>query len=160
MFVDHGLAVRAVAIRVKNAVEAFELSTQNGAIAVLPPLTITDKQTGKFSIIAEIKFFDDTVIRWISGDYVGPALPNYEIVKHDNTYTFGIQRIDHVVCNVPNLFEGVDYLIKSIGFHEFSEFTTEDVGTLDSGLNSMVLANNNEFVLLLPINEPTFGCFY
>ncbi|MCG8462780.1 MAG: hypothetical protein MI919_41370, partial [Holophagales bacterium] len=41
-------------------------------------------------------------------------------------------------------------------FHEFAEFTAEDVGTVDSGLNSIVLANNNEYVLL-PINEPTFG---
>ncbi len=31
-----------------------------------------------------------------------------------------------------------------------------DVGTVDSGLNSVVLANNNEEILL-PINEPTFG---
>jgi len=30
------------------------------------------------------------------------------------------------------------------GFHEFCEFTAEDVGTVDSGLNSVVLANNNE----------------
>lgn len=29
-------------------------------------------------------------------------------------------------------------------------------GTVDSGLNSMVMASNNEFVLL-PVNEPTFG---
>eukprot|EP01033_Poteriospumella_lacustris_P000194 gene194-129_t len=42
------------------------------------------------------------------------------------------------------------------GFHDFAEFVAEDVGTLDSGLNSMVLANNNELILL-PINEPTFG---
>lgn len=42
------------------------------------------------------------------------------------------------------------------GFHEFAEFVAADVGTVDSGLNSMVLANNNEMVLL-PINEPTFG---
>jgi hypothetical protein len=42
------------------------------------------------------------------------------------------------------------------GFHEFAEFTADDIGTVDSGLNSMVLANNSEFVLL-PINEPTFG---
>jgi len=27
---------------------------------------------------------------------------------------------------------------------------------VDSGLNSVVLANNNEYILL-PINEPTFG---
>merc|ERR1712146_2764 len=31
-----------------------------------------------------------------------------------------------------------------------------DVGTVDSGLNSMVLSSNNEMVLL-PTNEPTFG---
>ena len=42
------------------------------------------------------------------------------------------------------------------GFHEFAEFTTQDVGTVDSGLNSMVLANNSEMVLL-PVNEPTHG---
>ncbi|PNH07462.1 4-hydroxyphenylpyruvate dioxygenase [Tetrabaena socialis] len=41
-------------------------------------------------------------------------------------------------------------------FHEFAEFVAEDVGTVDSGLNSMVLASNNEAVLL-PVNEPTFG---
>jgi len=32
----------------------------------------------------------------------------------------------------------------------------KDVGTVDSGLNSVVIASNNEMVLL-PINEPTFG---
>ena len=32
----------------------------------------------------------------------------------------------------------------------------QDVGTVDSGLNSTVLASNNEMVIL-PINEPTFG---
>ena len=42
------------------------------------------------------------------------------------------------------------------GFHEYAEFVAADVGTVDSGLNSMVLANDNEMVLL-PINEPTFG---
>ena len=42
------------------------------------------------------------------------------------------------------------------GFHEFAEFTAEDVGTVDSGLNSLVLASNNEMVIL-PINEPTHG---
>ena len=48
-----------------------------------------------------------------------------------------------------------DFVIHQ-GFHEFAEFTTEDVGTVDSGLNSVVLANNNE-AILLPLNEPTFG---
>ena len=34
--------------------------------------------------------------------------------------------------------------------------TMQDVGTVDSGLNSTVLASNNEMVIL-PVNEPTFG---
>lgn len=50
----------------------------------------------------------------------------------------------------------VNYLMRMTGFHEYAEFVAEDVGTVDSGLNSIVLASNNEAVLL-PINEPTFG---
>ena len=42
------------------------------------------------------------------------------------------------------------------GFHDFAEFIAEDVGTVDSGLNSVFLANNNEMILL-PLNEPTYG---
>jgi 4-hydroxyphenylpyruvate dioxygenase len=64
--------------------------------------------------------------------------------------------IDHAVSNVPKLFDAVDYIMGFTGFHEFGEFTAADVGTVDSGLNSMVLANNNQRVLL-PVNEPTFG---
>lgn len=58
--------------------------------------------------------------------------------------------------NVHQLIPQVDYLANATGFHEFAEFVAEDVGTVDSGLNSMVLANNGENVLM-PINEPTFG---
>lgn len=32
------------------------------------------------------------------------------------------------------------------GMHEFAEFAAADVGTGDSGLNSIVLASNNEMV--------------
>ena len=32
------------------------------------------------------------------------------------------------------------------GMHEFAEFAAADVGTVDSGLNSIVLASNNEMV--------------
>ncbi|KAI6697136.1 hypothetical protein NL676_017255 [Syzygium grande] len=42
------------------------------------------------------------------------------------------------------------------GFHEFAEFTKDDVGTDESGVNSVVLANNDETVLL-PMTKPVFG---
>ncbi len=151
----HGLAVRAVTIIVDDATVAYNVSTANGAVGILEPTTIIDKTTNESSIVSETKLFGDTVIRWLSGNFKGPFLPNYENVASPDI-SFGIRRIDHCVSNVPKLFEAVDYLMGYTGFHEFSEFTAADVGTVDSGLNSMVLANNNEYVLL-PVNEPTFG---
>ncbi|OMO49763.1 4-hydroxyphenylpyruvate dioxygenase [Corchorus olitorius] len=51
----------------------------------------------------------------------------------------------------------MSYNLKAFtGFHEFAKFTTEDVGTSQSGLNSVVLANNDETVLVA-ICEPVFG---
>jgi 4-hydroxyphenylpyruvate dioxygenase len=90
--------------------------------------------------------FGDVVIRWMSGDYDGPALPNYEELLPAVNNSYGLERIDHVVSNVPNLFEAVDYLMQAIGLHEFSEFTAEDVGTVDSGLNSMVSTQSRPYL--------------
>ncbi|GMH12511.1 hypothetical protein Nepgr_014352 [Nepenthes gracilis] len=69
---------------------------------------------------------------------------------------FGIRRLDHAVGNVPDLLPAMEYVKKFTGFHEFAEFTAEDVGTSESGLNSVVLSNNDEMVLL-PLNEPVYG---
>jgi len=153
--IDHGLAVKAIGIRVDDAAAAYRTSVANGAMGVLEPQTLVDQATGRSLVISEIKMYGDVVIRWLSGDFEGSALPNYEHCAPSGA-TIGLLRVDHVVSNVPKLFEAVDYLINSVGLHEFSEFTAEDIGTVDSGLNSMVLASNNEFVLM-PVNEPTFG---
>jgi 4-hydroxyphenylpyruvate dioxygenase len=61
-----------------------------------------------------------------------------------------------VVGNVPEMAPVIAYMKGFLGFHEFAEFTAEDVGTAESGLNSVVLANNAENVLL-PLNEPVHG---
>lgn len=55
-----------------------------------------------------------------------------------------------------DLAAAVSYVKTFTGFHEFAEFTAEDVGTSESGLNSVVLANNEETVLI-PMNEPVYG---
>lgn len=154
---SHGLAVKAVGILVKDAKEAHDISVSNGAISVLLPTELFDEKTNSSMIISEIKLYGDTVIRWVSGNYNGSYLPNYtEIPDNDVNLHLGLLRVDHIVGNVPKLFDAVDYIMNSIGLHEFSEFTAEDIGTIDSGLNSMVLASNNEMVLF-PVNEPTFG---
>lgn len=84
-----------------------------------------------------------------------PFLPHLTPLmgKSDN---FGIYKIDHAVGNVHNLLEAHNEIKKFTGFHEFAEFTSDDVGTVDSGLNSVVLASDSEDVLL-PLNEPTKG---
>ncbi|EGZ24931.1 hypothetical protein PHYSODRAFT_539872 [Phytophthora sojae] len=151
----HGLAVRALGIQVADAKEAYEVSVQNGAEGVLEPQALTDKDSSKATVISEVKIYGDVVIRWVSGDFEGPFVPGYQAVDRPDM-SIGIQRMDHCVGNVPSLGEAVKYITGFTGFHEFSEFTAEDVGTLESGLNSMVLASNNEMVLL-PVNEPTFG---
>ena len=87
-----------------------------------------------------------------------PILPHLAPVRDEATRkeSFGIYKVDHAVGNVPDLFESYSRIKKFTGFHEFAEFTTEDVGTLNSGLNSVVLASDSEAVLM-PLNEPTEG---
>lgn len=153
-FSKHGFAANAVAITVADAEQAYKISTENGAIGVTPPFTMSDDDGTV--VISEIKLYDDVVLRFIQkGDFKGPYVPNYTKVD-SMPLNYGLKRIDHIVGNVPKLLDQVNYMIKALGFHEFSEFTAEDIGTVDSGLNSMVLANNNQYVLL-PVNEPTFG---
>lgn len=151
----HGLAVRAVGIRVKCAREAYTVSVSKGARSAMEPAQMVDEQSGLKMVISEVELYGDVVLRYISGEYDGAGLPNYEKVDGPDM-SVGIERMDHCVGNVPDLLEAVNYICGFTGFHEFAEFTAEDVGTVDSGLNSMVLANNSEMILL-PINEPTHG---
>lgn len=153
---SHGLAVRAVGILVDDAEEAHSVSVANGALSVMAPQVLTDGSKGGAMVMAEVKLYGDVVLRFVSNQgFNGPMLPNYEQVE-SLPLTYGLVRLDHAVGNVPKLTEAVQYISKFLGFHEFAEFTADDVGTSESGLNSMVLASNNEMVLL-PINEPTFG---
>lgn len=151
----HGLAVRAVGLRVSDAKLAYDVSVSNGAIGVQPPERMVDESTGQMSTVAEVQLYGDVVLRYVSGDYSGPYLPGYTVIFDSPKVSYGLERLDHAVGNVPELLPVVDYITKFTGFHEFAEFVAEDVGTVDSGLNSIVLASNNEMVLL-PVNEPTF----
>ncbi|CAI5524532.1 unnamed protein product, partial [Closterium sp. Naga37s-1] len=107
--------------------------------------------------IAEVALYGDVVLRYVTqhASYSGPFLPNYAPASNAVS-SYGLTRLDHAVGNVPKLLDTVRHILNFTGFHEFAEFVAADVGTLDSGLNSMVLANNAENVLF-PINEPTFG---
>ncbi|KAK8940947.1 hypothetical protein KSP39_PZI010082 [Platanthera zijinensis] len=154
--VSHGLGVRAVAVRVADAAAAFNISVSHGARPAFPP---TDLGLG-FSL-SEVELYGDVVLRFISHpppSSVSPSfLPGFEdLPAAAPGLEYGIRRLDHAVGNVDDLSAAVKYVASFTGFHEFAEFTAADVGTAESGLNSVVLANNEETVLI-PMNEPVHG---
>lgn len=63
----------------------------------------------------------------------GPFIAGYSAVAGPHQESYGLQRLDHSVGNVHSMQEAVSYLQAMTGFHHFAEFTTEDVGTIDSG---------------------------
>jgi 4-hydroxyphenylpyruvate dioxygenase len=170
-FQKHGLAARAIGLEVKDAQSAFEASVAKGAKPVLEPTfvpTCTAQKNKGAKLdgccIAEVELYGDVVLRYVSyregqeKHSTLPFLPHLAPAEGSlsKRRTFGIRRIDHAVGNVPNLLEAHTRVQGFTGFHEFAEFTADDVGTVDSGLNSVVLASDNEQVLL-PLNEPTSG---
>ena len=157
-----GLAVRAVAIEVSDVDGAFGACVSGGGRGVLEPRGLIDLDGTIRGAMAEVALYGDTVLRLVSLDegWDGDFLPGYSPVRtrgrSSSAGAYGVERIDHIVGNVRRLLPTVRHLKAMTGYHEFAEFTSEDVGTIDSGLNSMVLASNDERVLL-PVNEPTYG---
>ncbi|KAF8043510.1 hypothetical protein BT93_A1739 [Corymbia citriodora subsp. variegata] len=159
----HGLAVRAIAIEVEDADAAFHISVALGARPVSSPVVLDSTTT-----IAEVHLYGDVVLRYVS--YITPAserdnsspdswfLPRFEPMDEVSSFQldFGIRRLDHAAGSVPELGPVVSYMKRFTGFHEFAEFTKDEVGTEESGLNSIVIVNNDETVLL-PMSEPVFG---
>jgi len=182
-FQKHGLAARAIGVQVADATKAFEVSVARGAVPVLEPTTLgackaqRQAYASNGCTVAEVELYGDVVLRYLSfpdesttttttatstaqanGSDARPQpfLPHLAPFEGGARESYGIYRIDHAVGNVHDLQEAYSRIQKYTGFHEFAEFTSEDVGTVDSGLNSVVLASDSEEVLL-PINEPTHG---
>jgi 4-hydroxyphenylpyruvate dioxygenase len=162
-YMRHGLAVRAVGIVVENVTQAYWGAVENGAIGVLEPTNVESYCGGQGCEMAEIKLYGDVVLRLINfGEEHDAKQSNGSFLPHLSPYpsrknkTYGLTRLDHTVGNVPNLLEAQNYIQSFSNFHPFAEFTPDDIGTVDSGLNSVVLASKNEEVLL-PLNEPTEG---
>lgn len=150
---QHGTFVRAIGIVVENVERAYRNAIDNGAKSILAPTQVCGCQ------MAELHLYGDVILRLLSDSVAScetilPHLVPPEVT--DTTATFGLERMDHIVGNVPILQETKDYVQQLTGYHEFAEFTAEDVGTVESGLNSVVLANDAESILL-PLNEPVSG---
>ncbi|CAM0870485.1 unnamed protein product [Alopecurus aequalis] len=154
---DHGCpVVRAVALRVPDAAEAFRTSVSGGARPAFAPVDL-----GLGFGFAEIELYGDVVLRFVScpeDNDEDTFLPGFQRIvgRSGAAPDYGLRRIDHVVGCLPELAPVAKYMAGFTGFHEFVEYTAEEVGTAESGLNILIIANNTETVLF-NLAEPVHG---
>ncbi|CAD6220334.1 unnamed protein product [Miscanthus lutarioriparius] len=143
---NYGLAVRAVAVRVSDAAEAFRASVAAGARPAFSPAEL-----GRGFVFAEVELYGDAVLRFVSypADTDVAFLPGFEsVVSSSECPDYGLNRFDHIVGGVPDLAPVAAYIAGFTGFHEFDRVNGDEIGTAESSLNGLVLANSSENVLL------------
>lgn len=99
-------------MRTDDASKAHDVAVQNGAKSVLAPQTLaTEAGT---TVVSEVHAYGDVVLRFVSGDFKGPFLSTFTAVEPQGE-SYGLQRLDHCVGNVPKLFDVTDYLMAITG---------------------------------------------
>jgi 4-hydroxyphenylpyruvate dioxygenase len=154
----HGDGVRAIALWVDDAADAWRETTNRGARSVEPPRELADEQ-GRV-VVASIAAYGDTLHTFVERkDYRGVFLPGYQPMPEDTVARpVGLQHIDHIVGNVGwhAMNEWVDFYSHVMGFSLYQHFDDNDISTEYSALMSKVMANATGYVKF-PINEPAEG---
>lgn len=155
----HGDGVKAIALRVQDAADAWEKTTSRGAESHHAPEIRKDKD-GQV-VMSGIKLYGDTVHLFIERkDYNGAFMPGY--VKWENPLykpaSTGLLYVDHCVGNVGwnQMNKWVGFYEEVMGFRNILSFDDNDISTEYSALMSKVMSNGNGFVKF-PINEPAEG---
>ncbi len=154
----HGDGVKVLALRVPNATDAWQQTTQRGAKTYMTPRTLTD-DAGEV-VISGIHTYGDTVHLFIERkNYEGVFLPGYR--KWESAYhpvEAGLLYVDHCVGNVGwnQMNKWVKFYEEVMGFRNILSFDDTDISTEYSALMSKVMSNGNGFVKF-PINEPAEG---
>ncbi len=155
----HGDGVRDIAIRVDCAEEAHDSCVSRGAISVLSPNLIEDKN-GRYGS-ASIKTYGDTIHSFISRDsYKGIWAPGFEPLELPDVPSINpsLIRVDHIVGNVEenNMDVWSEFYEKVFGLTTFVRFDETDISTQYSALKSIVVRSKN-WKVMMPINEPAEG---
>ena len=154
----HGDGVKAVALMVNDAKDAFEQTVKRGAKPYLEPTTREDAD-GKI-VMSGIHIYGDTVHLFIERkDYKGTFMPGFKVWEsHYNPSDVGLQYIDHCVGNVGwnQMNTWVSFYEDVMGFKNILTFDDKQISTEYSALMSKVMSNGNGFVKF-PINEPAEG---
>ena len=151
----HGDGVKAVALMVNDAADAFEQTVKRGAKPYMEPTTSEDGD-GKIEM-SGIHIYGDTVHLFIERkDYKGTFMPGFKVWEsHYNPSDVGLQYIDHCVGNVGwnQMNTWVSFYEDVMGFKNILTFDDKQISTEYSALMSKVMSNGNGFVKF-PINEP------
>ena len=155
----HGDGVKALALRVNDAANAWKETIKRGAHSAMEPMAIDDA-SGTI-IMSGIHTYGDTVHLFIERkNYNGIFMPGYK--EWGNPYfqpsDTGLQYVDHCVGNVGwnQMNPWVSFYENVMGFRNILSFDDEDISTEYSALMSKVMSNGNGFVKF-PINEPAEG---
>jgi len=154
----HGDGVRAIALTVNDAADAFHQTTSRGARPYMSPTEMSDEYgTVRMS---GIHIYGDTVHLFVERNgYKGEFMPGFR--TWSSTYqpeATGLCYIDHCVGNVGwnEMNPWVKFYEDVMGFRNILTFDDTQISTEYSALMSKVMSNGNGFVKF-PINEPAQG---
>ncbi len=155
----HGDGVKYLALKVNDASDAWQQTTQRGAKSYMQP-TIQQDENGTV-IMSGIHTYGDTVHLFIErNNYSGAFLPGYKSwsTPYFSTKETGLLYVDHCVGNVGwnQMNPWVKFYEEAMGFKNILTFDDADISTEYSALMSKVMSNGNGFVKF-PINEPAEG---
>jgi len=155
----HGDGVKFLALRVDDATDAWQQTTQRGGRSFMEPQRLTDGD-GEV-VMSGIHTYGDTVHLFIERkNYNGAFMPGFR--KWENPYfkptDTGLLYVDHCVGNVGwnQMNKWVDFYADVMGFRNILSFDDNDISTEYSALMSKVMSNGNGYVKF-PINEPAEG---
>jgi 4-hydroxyphenylpyruvate dioxygenase len=154
----HGDGVKMLALRVDDAVSAWQETTSRGGRSFMEPIRLSD-EFGEV-VLSGIFTYGETVHLFVERkNYQGAFMPGYKAWKTSyNPPQTGLKYVDHCVGNVGwnqmdhwvRFYEGV------MGFRNILSFDDSDISTEYSALMSKVMSNGNGYVKF-PINEPAEG---
>ena len=154
----HGDGVKFLALKVEDATDAWQQTTQRGGKSFNEPQTLTDKD-GEV-VISGIQTYGETVHLFIERkNYNGVFMPGFvEWKSAYNPSETGLLYVDHCVGNVGwnQMNVWVKFYEEVMGFRNILSFDDKDISTEYSALMSKVMSNGNGFVKF-PINEPAEG---
>ena len=155
----HGDGVKFLALRVDDATDAWQQTTQRGGRSYLEPQHLQDGD-GEV-VMSGIHTYGDTVHLFIERkNYMGPFMPGFRAWenKYFKPADTGLLYVDHCVGNVGwnGMNKWVDFYANVMGFRNILTFDDNDISTEYSALMSKVMSNGNGYVKF-PINEPAEG---